>query len=381
MCSAQDSINSTTEDRQVTMPPRNLICLSVDALQAGMLGPYGNAWIRTPAVNRLASQSLVFDQAFACEPSLDAVLRQSWPAEIFAGRRATLLTDDRAAESHVATSVFADKHYCEPGNVATAAAIEDTEIGMLLGQAAELIREAAEPFALWIHSRGMTGLWDAPYEFREQYADEEDPPPPDFVKPPERLLARDYDPDELLGIQQAYVGQTSAFDACLGALVAALDDSAFAQDTLLVLLGTRGFPLGEHLRVGFCDAALYNELTHVPLIVRSADRVRALERSQSLVTQADLLALLQGKPLPSRDHLRFHSPHNCAIRTPAWYLRESNGREHPHHELYAKPGDRYEVNNVADRCPEIVAQLAEVLATSPGEITQPLSEALVAALD
>jgi len=45
-----------------------------------------------------------------------------------------------------------------------------------------------------------------------------------------------------------------------------------------------------------------------------------------------------------------------AIRTPAWYLR---GRLDP--ELYAKPDDRWEINNVATRCQEVVECLQDAL--------------------
>ena len=46
-----------------------------------------------------------------------------------------------------------------------------------------------------------------------------------------------------------------------------------------------------------------------------------------------------------------------AIRTPAWFLR---GVETP--ELFAKPDDRWEVNNVAQRCMEVVEGLQEGMA-------------------
>ena len=41
-----------------------------------------------------------------------------------------------------------------------------------------------------------------------------------------------------------------------------------------------------------------------------------------------------------------------AMRTPAWYLRHAAEAE-----LFAKPDDRWEVNDVADRCEEVVEML------------------------
>ena len=380
------------------MTPKNVICLVVDRLQAGMLGPYGNTWVRTLHVDRLAAQSFVFDQAIACNPSLAAVLDDLWPAEFFGNRPATLITDDPAVNSHPSAALFAEKRLIEPASeFLEASDIATTQLAEFFRQSVEWLGGRQDPFCLFLHTRGMAGPWDAPWALREQYADEEDPRPPEFVVPPEHFLAPGYDPDELLGIQHAYAGQVSVFDTCLGVLLDALEESPFAASTLFVLVGARGFPLGEHLRVGPCDAALYNELVHVPLLVRSPGDVGALARSQALVTHRDLPPLLtdwleltvEGSPSPAprlsshirgepnvgRDHLRFSSNLDRAIRTPAWYLRESGEGSTVKHELYVKPDDHWEVNDIADRCPEIATQLADVLA-NPG-LRNPLPDALV----
>ena len=47
-----------------------------------------------------------------------------------------------------------------------------------------------------------------------------------------------------------------------------------------------------------------------------------------------------------------------AIRTPAWYLRQVDGGTA---ELYAKPDDRWEVNDVATRCGAEAESLAQAL--------------------
>ena len=48
----------------------NAICLVFDRLHAGYLGAYGNSWIETPAFDRLASQSFLFDRALIDSPEL-----------------------------------------------------------------------------------------------------------------------------------------------------------------------------------------------------------------------------------------------------------------------------------------------------------------------
>ncbi len=114
------------------------------------------------------------------------------------------------------------------------------------------------------------------------------PLPPDFVDVPDRMLAADYDPDELLGISHAYAGQVALVDRCLGVLVDHLDESGLAATTQLTLLSARGYPLGEHLRVGRCDNALYNETVQIPWLMRFPDEMGRMARSQALVLPSDL---------------------------------------------------------------------------------------------
>ena len=58
-----------------------------------------------------------------------------------------------------------------------------------------------------------------------------------------------------------------------------------------------------------------------------------------------------------RDRLCMAGDGGRAIRTPAWFLRTG---EQP--ELFAKPDDRWEVNDVASLCPEVVECLQDALA-------------------
>jgi arylsulfatase A-like enzyme len=194
------------------------------------------------------------------------------------------------------------------------------------------------------------------------------------------MLPKDHDPDEAWGLCQAYAGQVSLLDTCLGALLEFLQGAPAGNQTLLVLTSARGFPLGEHQRIGPCDEALYSELVHVPLLLRFPDQLAAGARSQALVEPADLWATLldwwgvadhaasatAGSLLPIvrqetdalRDRLCIAGQGaQRAIRTPAWYLRAADEPE-----LFAKPDDRWEVNNVAVRCQEVVQCLLDVLA-------------------
>ena len=204
--------------------------------------------------------------------------------------------------------------------------------------------------------------------------------PPELVAPPTRRLEAGYDPDDLLGLQHAYAGQICLLDICLGVLLDAVGALAGRHDTLLMMTSPRGYPLGEHGRIGACDDSLYGELLHVPCFIRFPDGTGAATRCQHLVQPPDVFATLLdwlGMPTdsslvwgssmfsavedvrpPLRDRACAISEGHSAIRTPAWYLyRHPDSKR----ELFAKPDDRWEANEVADRCQETADELEAFL--------------------
>ena len=412
------------------MKPKNVICLSIDRLQAGQLGPYGNTWIETPGFNRLAAESLVFDQALVDSPHLDLLYRSFWrgmhaivddmpegtatcvPRTLSeAGISTTLLTDEPEVAALRQAEALDERVVLQrPLQAPPADRIEATQLATFFETAAGAMAECSEPFLLWLHSRGMGGPWDAPYQLREQYADEEDPQPPMFSDVPCRRLAKDHDPDELLGIAQAYAGQISLLDTCLGAFLDSLIDIGPTGETLLILLGIRGFPLGEHGHIGSSDGALYCELVHVPCMVRFPDGHAAAVRSSSLVQSPDVAATLldwwglkekavgnrsrslldlAGSGAVSRDRACIVSRNgDRAIRTPAWYLLKPGASLPDRAELYAKPDDCWEINEVSTRCGDVVEKMGAAFSEfeeasktgQPGELPS-LDDVLVNGLE
>jgi hypothetical protein len=375
----------------------NTICLVFDRLQAGCLGPYGNTWVQTPAFNRLACESFTFDQMSIDTPELERLYRSYWhgwhalcPHEPPAERRSliaalresgvttALLSDERRVTEHPLAVDFDEFIELDPPwQSQTAEEIEQAHLAKCFVELIDWLPTAREPFFLWGHLAGLGTAWDAPLNFRESYREEGDPEVPSAADVPDRMLPESYDPDELLGIAQAYAGQLSLLDGCLDALLEELESSEAGKDTLLIVTSARGFPLGEHRRVGPCDEALHGELLHVPLMIRFPDRTAAAQRTQALAEPADLwatlwqylklgelprsptalswLPIIKQEAGPRHDRLCMAGAKNeRAIRTPAWFLRAVGDGE-----LYAKPDDRWEVNNVANRCLDIVENLHE----------------------
>jgi len=139
----------------------------------------------------------------------------------------------------------------------------------------------------------------------------------------------------------------------------------------VIVTSPRGYPLGEHRRVGVCDNALYGELLHVPLLVQLPDRAHALTRTHRIVQPQCVHALLsQGASYVMTQLAEARGPAVAAyaasgtqraIRTPAWFLRETRSGEQMTRELFAKPDDRWEANEISSLCAEAVETLAAEL--------------------
>lgn len=415
--------------------PASAIVLVVDRWGAGFLGPYGATWLDTPACNRLAAESLLVETCFADAPDLAQACRAFWTGRhaaepstldearfalprlsLAAGAAGTLITDDPLVAGHpLALEFDAIEQIRTPSPTEPAEEISQTGLAAIFDAALDFLARQNEPYLLWIHAQGMAGPWDAPYELRAEFADEDDPPPPRIVVPPDFRTPDNFDPDLLLGYLHAYAGQVRLVDLLLGDFLGELAAHPLAGETLLAVTSPRGFPLGEHGRIGPCDAALYGELLQTPLLIRFPGGEGALARTQQLAQTCDLaptladacgwlpaegpfsadwrrrslLRVVRGEPGVLRDRAIALSADQRAIRTPAWFLRESRSADdsaalgESQRELFVKPDDRWEANEVASRCGEVAALLsAEIDAfaaarqTSASAELPPLAEVL-----
>jgi arylsulfatase A-like enzyme len=370
------------------------LVLVVDRLGASCLGPYGNTWIDTPTFNTLACESLLAEWAQIASPDLAELYDGLWqgvpwpaydpgcaaPVSLPAvlNRRAIpsqLVTDEPLVADLSAASEFDDQRLLELPHVnGPAAHVHDTALARFFAAGVEALQTLKESGLVWLHCRGMAGPWDAPAELRQQFADEGDPAPPELVDPPAMMLPRNHDPDTVHGIACAYAGQVALLDLCLDALLDVARGHPLADELLIAVAGGRGFPLGEHGCVGTPQTRLYRELVHIPCFLRRPGRLGSLHRQSRIAQPADLHTTLAswfgleegrtGCPLWTDERDPQHpawavSRHKnqWALRTPAWFARFADLRQsaeaHPKCELYVKPDDAWEVNDVADRCPEV----------------------------
>ncbi len=400
----------------------HLLIVAVDGLRASALGAYGNTTFPTPALDRFAAQSALLDFCFAPSVEMPAVYRSLWHSShplresgyatnrpslprLFGehGYDTTLVTDDQSLLEIHGTANF---HQA----ILTPPSLPD-----VFAAASEVVsRFAADgrlrPQLVWLHARGMYGPWQAPSEWQESLLDEDDPPPLAVSEPPDIILNDSDDPDLPFRCASAYAAEVMLLDRCWKELMAVVDDGQ-ASEWLVMLLGVRGFPLGEHARIGGIDRRLYSEQLHVPWLMRFPDNRGRLSRYDRLTAHLDLLPtllawheqrcaeskqqraagetpetdgfraagydlgdglnllhLLDGRQPAWRDVLLSASESAAGLRTPGWTLRVDLAAAAA--ELFVRPDDRWEANDVAARCPEIAAELRAAVTSISLQIQQ-----------
>lgn len=382
------------------MPRPNVLVIAVDGLRASSLGSYGNTWYRTPALDKLAAQSVLCDWAFVDSTNLERIYRGLWqsvsalradgfgnhawslPAALSQhGYHTRLVTDSREITEYSAAEHFSDAVLLPSDPAAEVHEIEQTCTAGVFAEVLEFLddRSVDQPWFLWTHLNGLYGAWDAPHGLALSLVDEDDIPPEPSTTAPNLAVDRGAQAETIFAETCRYAAQVIALDALMAPIVELVESGA-AGECLLVVLGTRGFPLGEHGRLGGVDERLYSEQLHVPLLMRLPMCQSGLARIPHLIEPCDVPAtilraigangdgsadgrdfteLLRHQPSPWRHcSLACEEEQTYSIRTPAWYLRGLDGDEKTDVELFVKPDDRWDANDVATRCPEVVEELS-----------------------
>jgi arylsulfatase A-like enzyme len=413
------------------MPHCDILVVVVDGLRASALGAYGNTSYATPALDEFAADSLLVDWCFAPTTDLLGIYRSLWysqhPSRIpndcvqvaanvpqslpqllaKQGYRSVFISDEPQLSPLLRPAGFDDQVTVTHGSArvhANSRPIDayDTHLARVFATASEVIQDrASQTIAstldrnsqfVWVHARGLYGAWDAPLEIQESLREEGDPPPVVSMDSPVYEIGMREDPDSVLRYSTAYAAQVVALDACWKQLTDEIAANSEQNNWFVVLLGARGFPLGEHGHVGGVDNRLYGEQIHVPCLIRSADGSGRLSRESQLMSLMDILPTLvdnlSGSPpqrpesvdgmrifdlanhvrsasLPPRTLLAV-SPHaDYAIRTNSWCLRGSKSQltsaadidTDTVAELFVRPDDRWESNDVSKLRPNVVDEL------------------------
>ena len=298
----------------------------------------------------------------------------------------------------------------DPARTTVARSIEAAIDWLERGQARA--ERGSEPFLLWLDLFSPHGPWDPPEPFRDQYAaigpdefetDEEGDLAQDLlaeaaidledvrvlIDVPPGVVGEALSEAELFRLRRTYAGCVSLLDAQLGRLMEALGRLGRLEDTLVVFTADQGEPLGEHGLIRRFRPWLYDELIHTPLILRLPGGEAGGIRHQALVQTVDLLPtvlealgcplpeepiihgqsllpLVRGRPPKIRDFACMGMDlEEFAIRTHRWHLvlpLEADPDDPERGvELYHKPEDRWDQNNVVEQFPDLADHLEVTL--------------------
>lgn len=267
--------------------PMNVLFITLDTTRADRLGCYGYTMAETCAIDSVASEGVLFDQAYTPAPltlpSHASLFTGLYPPEhgvITNGRAryaaANKTLADLLSESGYQTAAFVASFVLDSRfGLDRGFSVYDDDIrdtshhddllhrerngsAVVNSALVWLERRPPGPFLCWVHLHDP----HAPYQLHtDQFQD--------------RFEGRPYD------AEVAYV------DRQIGRLLKFLKDSGQDENTIVVIVGDHGEGLGDHIEENH-GYTLYNSTQHVPLIIKDPRQKLAGHRHASAVSLVDV---------------------------------------------------------------------------------------------
>jgi len=298
--------------------PPNILIYLIDCLRADHLGTYGYDRGVSPRIDRFARDSVVFEHLAAAaswtRPAVASLLTGLTPqAHGTRGDRTALsgsvpvIQEILRAEGYVTAAVitngvvsskfgfgrgFDDFRYLPEQHE------KNPEIHELSDRVNEEIfdwlggRDAARPFFMYVHTTDPHAPYLPRSPYRERFAAATDPAI--GLHPAVESLTRGRTvagPGVRQGLMDLYDGEIAFNDEHFGRLLDRLESEGLYDDTLIVLTADHGEEFEDHGRWEH-GLSLYQEMLHVPLVVKlPAGRNAGLRRAEQ-VSQIDIAPTL-----------------------------------------------------------------------------------------
>jgi arylsulfatase len=338
----------------------NLLIITNDQHRADCLGCYGNALIRTPAVDRLAKEGVRFENCFVhapqCVPSRVSLHTGRYPHTHRVPSNAYALPDSEQTLARILNAhgyrtacagemPFAPRSYTggfqqvlannkdydkflaarglrfpPAGGRFQAEPVPWTddldETAFFAGHAREFLKSNREsPFFLHINFRRPHHPFNPPAPFDTMYLGAKFPASHKREgemagKPPQQRAAlensvgfdlRTMSAGELDRVKAYYYGMISENDKYIGAVLDELKSSGLEDRTLVIFNADHGEMLGDHGLL-FKGSYMYDPVVRVPLIMRAPGKFPAGGVVNSLVEEVDVAPSILdvlGLPIPS----------------------------------------------------------------------------------
>lgn len=270
----------------------NMVIFIGDDLAAGDIGPYGSRVVRTPNLDRLGKEALVFRRAFAasatCAPSRSSLFTGLYPMRHgghgnHAGVNPGTLSFVQVLGTQGYRVAIAGKLHVGPRSVFPFDYIEGTNVpepgfetrpGLHYDLNLEPVdrwlaeRRSDEPFVLIVADHSPHVVWPETAEYT----------PAEMDIPPIHV-----DTEDTRRARARYFTDISKMDTNLGTLLRLLDKHGLSDDALVVFTADQGpqWPFGKW--------GLYDYGVQVPLMVRWPGKVVGGTQTEALVSLVDIL--------------------------------------------------------------------------------------------
>ena len=293
----------------------NIVLIISDTFRRDHLGCYGNTWIRTPHLDRLAKQAVIFDRAYAASfPTVPA------RADLLTGKFTftyrgwqplpqeeitlpQLLTEAGFSTMGIVDTPFYmrngygydrgfDDFLIIPGQAPGPGRAdslydrryEHEHFAPMTMSAAErwLERHSDERFFLLVDTWDPHEPWDPPDHYVKMYRDDYDgrpAPAPSYWNWKEAGLSE----EDVRRAHAHYCGQATMVDRWIGRLVEQIELLGLMKNTAIIFASDHGFYFGEHGLFGkgrvknepgvkafqgkWYRSPLYDEVTRIPLLI------------------------------------------------------------------------------------------------------------------
>lgn len=258
-------------------PPPNLLFLISDDHSAADLGCYGNAAVRTPNLDRFASQGTRFTRCYVtspqCSPNRSAILTGCAPHSIATSRLHAPMPEPQwtllegLKERGYYTGAFRKVHQ-----------------GPAFDKRWDFYGTAKEPFAAFFDKRPA----NRPFYLHVGFTDPHRPYKENVVVPPHdpaKVRVPEWLPDtpEVRRDLALYADAIARMDGECGEVLRLLEERGLAGNTLVLFTGDNGMPFPPRAK-----GTLYEDGIRVPLLARWPGRVAAGAVQEGLVSHLDL---------------------------------------------------------------------------------------------
>ncbi len=351
-------LGSLGEERQLP----NILWICGDDHAPYVIGAYGNKQVRTPNLDRLASEGMRFDRAFCnspvCTASRQSFLTGRYPRTIGVTQLKTSLPENEVTLAQILKSTGYDtaaigkmhfnsslkhgfdqlidlhqhhewlqakgrdllpravevqppwKPFKDPASIWLNSACRpfgalDADMAgtYLAEQAAKFLRDhETKPFFLIVSFYEPHSPFYFPVEYRDRHKPEKFKVPKIGAEDDWHIpkIFRGLTDREKQGIIAAYYTSAEFLDKNTGMVLDALEKSGRANNTLVIYTGDHGYMLGQHGR--FEKHCGYEPAVRSPLLMRFPTRIKPRQTTEALVEFIDILPTVLdylGVPIPT----------------------------------------------------------------------------------